>query len=399
MGVSIRRRGKRWEYCFDAGKIEGKRNRISKCGFKTKKEAEIAGNIALAEYNQAGMLFVPSEITFYDYLDYWMSEYCEIELTPSTIRYYSKRIKKHIKPALGKYKLKALTSAVLQSFIHEKFNEGYSRTSLEMLRGILSKSLSYAVEPLGFIQTNPMIYVRLPSPRAIAKVKTRTKPHILLSHEQITAIFQRFPEEASCHIPMMFAYRAGTRLSESFAIFWEDIDLENGRITVNRQIQWDETNSSWYFTNPKYDSFRTIEIDPFFVALLRREKNRQEKAKLYYPERFTHLFVNELGYLNSRGDGLEIHPVCIRENGELISPRVMQHASQIIHKQLGIRGFDMHSLRVTHATLLAEKGVDPMYLQERLGHKNIIVTFQIYTRLSQEMRERGKQLVKTVFCE
>ena len=43
-----------WEYRFEAAKIDGSRNQISKAGFKTKKDAEIAGTKAMAEYNNAG---------------------------------------------------------------------------------------------------------------------------------------------------------------------------------------------------------------------------------------------------------------------------------------------------------------------------------------------------------
>lgn len=37
--VRTRKRGKYWEYEFDAAKVAGKRNRISKSGYKTKAEA------------------------------------------------------------------------------------------------------------------------------------------------------------------------------------------------------------------------------------------------------------------------------------------------------------------------------------------------------------------------
>ena len=37
--VNVRKRGKVYEYSFDVAKIEGKRKRVSKSGFKTKAEA------------------------------------------------------------------------------------------------------------------------------------------------------------------------------------------------------------------------------------------------------------------------------------------------------------------------------------------------------------------------
>ena len=34
--ISIRKRGKVYQYCFEAGKINGRRKQITKSGFKTK---------------------------------------------------------------------------------------------------------------------------------------------------------------------------------------------------------------------------------------------------------------------------------------------------------------------------------------------------------------------------
>ncbi len=46
--INIRKRNNLYEYRFEAGKVNGKRKQISKCGFKTKKEAYIAGQRAYA---------------------------------------------------------------------------------------------------------------------------------------------------------------------------------------------------------------------------------------------------------------------------------------------------------------------------------------------------------------
>lgn len=163
--VTCMKRGNYWQYRFEGAKIGGKRKRFTKGGFATKKEAMQAGTKALAEYNNSGLAFIPSEISFSDYLDFWMKEYCKINLKEDTCAGYQKRIKNHIRPALGHYKLKSLSPAVIQSFLNDKFNAGYSRNSLIALKSILSGSLTYAIEPLGFIQTNPASMVKLPSKR------------------------------------------------------------------------------------------------------------------------------------------------------------------------------------------------------------------------------------------
>ena len=70
MTGSVRKRGKTWSYCFDLGKVDGKRKRTEKGGFRTKKEAETALAAAINEYNNGGQVFTPSDVTVSDYLDH-----------------------------------------------------------------------------------------------------------------------------------------------------------------------------------------------------------------------------------------------------------------------------------------------------------------------------------------
>ena len=100
--ITVRKRGKYWEYSFEGAKIEGKRKRTSKSGFRTKADASAAGIKAKAEFNEAGFHFVPSEISFNDFLDYWMETYCKANLKQVTITNYEKKLRLHIKPELGK---------------------------------------------------------------------------------------------------------------------------------------------------------------------------------------------------------------------------------------------------------------------------------------------------------
>ena len=401
--LAARKRGNKWEYRFEGARIDGKRQQFSKSGFATKKEALEAGAKALAQYNQAGTFFVPSEISFADYLEYWIDNYCKSNLKSATITNYQKKIRLHIKPVLGQYKLKALSPTILQQFINDKFNEGYSRNTLSVIKGILSNSLSYAVEPLKYIESNPMLYVKLPSKRAIAKVPTRSAPHIFIPKERMTEIFERFPEGTSTHLPLMLGYKCGLRLGEAYGIVWEDIDLERQILSVNRQVQWHEKENPtstgyWYFTSPKYDSFRTIAIDNELTELLKRTKEKQERAKVFYADLYIHNYESDhTRILNTNGNGNEINLVIVRDSGEYIQPRTMQHTSNIIHTKLDYPEFDFHSLRHTHCSMLLEAGASPKYVQERLGHKNIQVTMQIYQHLTEKMVQQGDDVLNKLF--
>ncbi len=129
--------------------------------------------------------------------------------------------------------------------------------------------------------------------------------------------------------------------------------------------------------------------------MLEREKARQEQAKTLYAELYTQYYRDEKGILNTIGNGQKVDFVMVREDGTYISSHTMQHVSWVATHKLGFSKFDYHSLRHTHATILAEKGASPKYVQHRLGHKNIQVTMQIYQHLTEKMSEEGAQLLET----
>ena len=68
--IRIRKRGKSYEYCFDIGKINNKRKRITKSGFKTKIEAQEAGTVAYEEYIRTGVVVKDCQMSYHDYLDF-----------------------------------------------------------------------------------------------------------------------------------------------------------------------------------------------------------------------------------------------------------------------------------------------------------------------------------------
>ena len=68
-------------------------------------------------------------------------------------------------------------------------------------------------------------------------------------------------------MPLLLAYRCGMRLGEIFGLMWNDIDFAKGILSVNRQVQ--NHNDKWYLENPKYDSFRTIELDDITLSELK----------------------------------------------------------------------------------------------------------------------------------
>ena len=185
-------------------------------------------------------------------------------------------------------------------------------------------------------------------------------------------------------------------------------------MTVSKQIQWKQIPRSaeekqrnngskyakagfWYFSAPKCDSNRTIDMDSQLTELLLRERNRQERAGAYFAERYRRYYVDSSKRITENPKDKEVDFVCRRENGEYINLRTMQYTTQIIHEQLHLPEFDFHSLRHTHATMLVENGAPLKYVQRRLGHKKIDVTMNIYQHLTDALRAKGNAIIENMY--
>ena len=416
-----------YEYRFEIAPKNGKRKHCTKGGFKTKAEAKRAGLEAQRLYDHTGQVMQSADISYADFLDIWMENDCKMDLKPATILNYQKRVKNHIKPALGQFRIKAISKNDLQKFILDMYDKGYSINTLSSIAGILSKSFNYAVDN-HFIVFSPAVRIKIPRNRT-PKTPTRTDTRDTIPISAIKSIMERFPETHPSHIPLRLGYECGLRIGEAFALTWEDIDLETKTLTVNRQIQWQEditrsksdkirSNGStesgdgyWYFTNPKYNSFRVIDLSDDLVRLLRNEKIRQETMKNYYGENYNSYYATyPLAFdgvnnptnavpnpIYNTPNGNTINFLCVRQDGSYISLRTMQHTSSVIHKEI-YPAFKYHSLRHTHASVLYSAHLPDKYISERLGHKNCGITKAVYIHLDDMIRVEGKKAINAIFA-
>ena len=391
-----KKRAPNWEWRFYGASVDGKRQYFSHSGYATKKDAQAAGNLALAEYQGTGDVFNPSTISVSDFFNIWMKEYVSVNLKQLTMESYKFNLDKHILPEIGQYYLKDVNSITLQRLINKKFNEGYTRKRLTILLAIMSGGFTYAKDTAHFIAENPTDNLKIPGKRAIPEHPKEVKTRRPVTDEEWARIIDRFPEGTTQHIPLVIAYKCGLRLGETFALFWSDIDFEKSTITVNRQVQYSNTDKVWYLTTPKYDSVRTITVDKNTMDLLRREKEKQDSNRVFYAEYYTdpHLTLSkasssliDAGIIGD--DGIVIDMVMRREDGSWTHPRIMRHAGRVIHGMRGTpcisKDWDYHSLRHTHATKLVEMGIPMQMIQERLGHTNVETT-AVYTHTTDFMR-------------
>lgn len=391
MTGSVRKRGDKWYYSFEAARVDGKRKRIERVGGRTKKEAEAALRKALEDYENGEQL-QKTNISVSDYMDLWFDAYVLLNCRYNTQHSYRLIIDKHIKPSLGILKLTSLTPGKLQDFINSKYLTGISKNHLNNIISLLSGSLNYSVHPMNFLKNNPMQYVKIPK---YNNTKTTDK-HKIITNDDFNAIIKRFPERSSFYIPLMIGYHTGCRIGEAMGLTWDDIDLDNNTININKLIYKKDT--SWYFGEPKTtSSSRIINIGNTLKNALKYHKRYIDIKRLEYGEHYIKQYnINDkitTSSLNLKAHLLNM--VCVKSNGMLLTPDSFKYASRVINYELGIP-FNFHSLRHTHATLLVENGANIKDVQHRLGHNNIQTTLNTYTHNTDKLAKQSVDIFENI---
>jgi integrase len=128
---------------------------------------------------------------------------------------------------------------------------------------------------------------------------------------------------------------------------------------------------------------RTIDVSPATLQVLRAHKSHQAEIKLknrrhYHDHEL--VFAKEWGELSRKHDVLG-QPLQMNNLGEREYARVIKAAD--------VRPITFHGLRHTCATLLFAAGVPVKVIQERLGHKRIEITLDIYAHVLPSMQREA----------
>ena len=406
--VNIKKRGNVYQYQFEIAPVNGTRKYINKSGFKSKREAMEAGIKAYNEYYETGHSFKPSTMSYSDYLDYWLKNYCYVNLKYHTIQAYSNIIKNHIKPRLGFYRLSQIQTSTLQEVINAIYLEkAFSKNFMHNILKVLKGSFKYANESAQFIKDNPAVKVTMPKYDEPEK-----DPAHIFTAEEIKMILERFRNNHAMYYAILTAYYTGLRVSEVFALTWEDIDFENKTLTVNKNVLKKNQSGAthgrhisgkattvWYFGTCKTkSSYRKIKIGDTLLNALKEYKEGQERDKIEYGDLYMKHYTKETSnYYNHKPETKiinafselqvalpEVHLVFVKHNGVFEGTDTCKYPFKVIHYELGIN-CRFHDFRDTHATRLIESGADIKAISERLGHNNIQTTYEFYVRVTKQM--------------
>lgn len=394
----IRKRGNRYYFSFEVAGVGGKRKRIERAGGRTKKEAEAALRDALTEYRNTGSMFEPTKMSFADYLDYWYQNYVQVNLAVNTQLAYKNIIEKHLKPVLGNYFLHDLSPVALQEFVNHKYLSGISKNHLTNILAVLTGSLKAATNSYHFIKEHPAEYIKFPTYKY---TKAAVDRHVIRP-EQFEQIIERFPLGNNSFILLMIGYYAGLRIGEITGLTWNDIDLTNNTLTVNKQL-YKRGKSHWCFGPTKTSSsIRTLPFGQTLANALKSVKRWQDEQRkkygVYYQEQYQmeevlkHETIHHIYTFPLHAQpGTKYTPlqfVCTKENGELMTSDSVKYTSRVINNILLVP-FNFHSLRHSHATLLIENGANIKDVQHRLGHSRIGQTMDTYAHVTPPMQQQS----------
>ena len=164
------------------------------------------------------------------------------------------------------------------------------------------------------------------------------------------------------------------RRSELCGLRWEDIDLNDARISVVNTLHR-ITGQGLVEGPPKtHRSRRPISLSQVTLALLTDVKTRQMAQRLSVGPLW-----QDTGYVFTRTDGRPLIPGLVSDE---FAKQVRKH---------GLRHMTLHGLRHAHATLLLAADVHPKVVSERLGHSNIAITMDIYSHVIPGLQEAAAE--------
>lgn len=375
---SIRQRPDgRWEARFTYTDELGQKKRASVYG-DTQKECRQKLTAAIKAVDE-GIYRKTQKYTLSEWLDEWITTYCK-DLKPATISGYKSKIATRIKPYLGGSQLSALNNVQLQRYYNklhagDKDHKPLSPKSIQNVHGILHKALEQAVIA-GVLRNNPADHIRLP------KIK---KPDLKPIMDDNVGRFMEAIKGNEYERFFIVALFSGLRQSELIGLQWDDVDFENGTLTVHRQIQKSHDSAGYHFLEEtKNGKERTAAIAPSIVKVLKSQKAQQAEWRLAAGP----LWNNERNL------------VFTNELGEHLKHRTINNHFKKIVASIGLPETRFHDLRHSYAVNALQAGDSVKDVQEQLGHYSSAFTLDTYAAVSDTMRKasqaRMEALIKNV---
>jgi integrase len=326
-----------------------------------KTRAEVAAKLRKAMTDlDHGLIFDTGNVTVGEYLDRWLADCVrplvnQGKMEHSTYVRYAGIVRNHLRPALGRKKLRDLSRVEVRSFYNQK-GKSLSPKSVDHLHATLQKALGQAARD-DLVPRNVATGERPRSSRNRDEAKA-------LSAEQVGALLRAASGERNEALYVV-AVHTGLRQGELLGLQWTDVDLDVGKLSVRRSLK--VTEDGLGFGPPKNKaSRRSVPVNKTAVAALRAHRQRQNEERLRSPS----WRDADLVFPNRIGKPSDHNNLYHREYKPLLESA-----------GLAGKGYTFHTLRHTFATALFMRREHPKVVQSLLGHSSITQTMDTYSHL------------------
>jgi integrase len=301
---------------------------------------------------------VPTKQTFAEVAEEWLLS--KRKLQPWTRKAYRAALDNVLLPRFGSSKLAAITPERVASLIRELEGRGLSSSTIENYLLPLSGTMAFAVRR-GLVAVNPCtLLTNDDRPHR----RERKQDHVW-SDEEIDALIAaaeyeaRQPESRYDYAPLIrTALFTGQRLGELLGLRWEDVDLQERELRVERQY----TRLGEYGPPKTKAAVRRIPLSDEMTKFLREHKMRSPYKAADDPV-FASRNGKPLGHRNATRRGFE---------------KAAERAE--------IEGVSFHSMRHAFASRMIDRGISSTVLAALMGHESSTITERKYIHLFDRQR-------------
>jgi len=278
----------------------------------------------------------------------------------------------YIAPTMGAVRIHAITARMLQVWKNEVNKKDLVLSTKKHAFSLFRMTLNYAVK-MDYIEKNDLIKI------GQFTSATFTKPEYdFYTAEEFTSFIDIAKQQAEekevkegdlfeweYYVFFNIAFYTGMRKGEIHALRWNDIDGEyvNVNSSIAQKVKQDKKDIE---TDPKtQSSIRTLEMPTPLIEILKQHKKRKQGLKNF-----------------SECDMICGSDRSLRDT--TLSNRNIEYA-----ELAGLKTIRVHDFRHTHATILANAGINIQEVSRRLGHSQVKMTWDIYSHIYKKEEEKA----------
>lgn len=359
----LNKKGEFWGYRFPFYNSLGQRKEASKRGFDSERAANKALLKIQYELETQNSSFIENKnVTIDEWIKVWVP-YAQDNWSISTKQNIESAIEFHISPLIGNQKLSSLNKITYKrNFIDKLRQENkYKESTIQAWHKIVMRMINAAVNNQ-ILPSNTLTGFKFDSSN---NVRSFTKDEL----QQFITVLES--KDIRTQIIFLTLLKTGMRKGELMGLRWKDIDLTERNFDIN------STRGDYGENKPKTKtSIRKVYFDDSLLALIKKYKS-YEKERLLKKGRI--LKDEDYFILSSRNLPIQQSKIT--------------YIFRLLCEEAKVPNITVHGLRHTHATFLIEAGANIKYVSNRLGHKNINITLDVYSDVLKEEEKETADLM------